>query len=148
VEPRSHKTVLVFASSFIGNAAGLGIGHLAAKQCLRYREPSYDGIVSDCAALPTIAAVLAAMVLPALGSSAASGFAGRTDLSEGRLAPATVGAAMTLVPGYALVMTGKRNHSDGLSNVGYALLLLGPPVLTTAADYLFRQLRGKPESPR
>ena len=148
VEPRSHRTGLVFASSFLGNAAGLGVGHLAARQCLRYRKPSYDGIVSNCAALPTIAVAAAAMVLPALGSSTASGFAGRTDLSQGRLAPATLGAAMTLLPGYALVMTGRRNHSDALSNVGYGILLLGPPILTTAADYLFRQVRGERPNPR
>jgi hypothetical protein len=83
------------------------------------------------------------MLLPALGSSLASRWTGRTELSEGRFVPALVGAGMTVLPGYALILSGQRNDSDGMVGLGYAILVVGTPVITTAADYLFRRLRGE-----
>lgn len=140
-EPRTHPTARVFASSVIGNVGGAALGLLAARQCLRLRAPSNDSVVTDCSALSTAGVAAAAIVLPALGGGIASGRAGRTTLSEGRLLPATVGASMALVPGYALVLSSRRNDSDGLQFIGYALITVGAPVLATAADYLFRRLR-------
>jgi hypothetical protein len=52
---------------------------------------------------------------------------------------------MVLVPGYALVLSSRRNDSPGLQLVGYALIGVGAPLVATAADYLFRRLR--PSSP-
>jgi hypothetical protein len=145
-ETESHRTGRVFVSSLLGNVGGAGLGLLAARQCLRLREPSNDSVITDCEALPTASAAVAAILLPALGGSIASGFAGRTDLSEGRLLPAAVGASMVLVPGYALVLSSRRNDSPGLQLVGYALIGVGAPLVATAADYLFRRLRSSSAS--
>lgn len=136
-----HPTGRVFLSSLLANVGGAGLGLLAARQCLRLRAPSYDSVVTDCDALPTMGVAAAAILLPALGGGFASSLAGRTGLSEGRLLPATVAATMALVPGYALVLSSRRNDSGGLRLVGYALIGIGAPLAATAADYLFRHLR-------
>jgi hypothetical protein len=141
-DDEGHSTVRVVVSSILGNVGGVGLGVLAARQCLRLRAPSYDSVVTDCDALPTVGVAAAAILLPALGGSFASGLAGRTDVSEGRLLPATAAATMALVPGYALVLSGRRNDSNALRGVGYALIGIGAPLAATAADYLFRRLRG------
>jgi hypothetical protein len=141
MDQEGHDTERVFLAAAAGNLAGLGVGVWAARRCLRLRTPSYDGLVSDCETLVTLGSGVAALLLPALGSSLASRLSGRTMLSQGRFAPATVAGAMTVLPGFALVLTGYRNNSDGLKWVGYGLLTIGPPVLATASDYLFRRIR-------
>jgi hypothetical protein len=140
-DTQGHATGRVFVSSVVANVSGAGLGLLAARQCLRMRAPSYDSVVTDCGTLPTLGVAAAAILLPALGGGFASGFAGRTDRSEGRLLPATAAATMALVPGYAIVLSGRRNDSSGLRVVGYALIGIGAPLAATAADYLFRRLR-------
>jgi hypothetical protein len=140
-DTHGHATGRVFLSSLLGNIGGAGLGLLAARQCLRLRAPSYDSVVTDCDAMPTVGVAAAAILLPALGGGFASGRSGRTMLSEGRLLPATVGSTMALVPGYALVLSSRRNDSDGLQWIGYALIVVGAPMAATAADYLFRRLR-------
>jgi len=138
-----HSTAIVLLSTAAANAAGLAAGLAAAKQCLSLRAPSNDGLITDCEMIPTLGVGVAAMLLPALGSSLASRWTGRTELSEGRFVPALVGAGMTVLPGYALILSGQRNDSDGMVGLGYAILVVGTPVITTAADYLFRRLRGE-----
>ena len=140
-DAQGHNTIGVFASSAVGNAVGLAIGVTLAKQCLGLRKPSNDGLITDCTAVPTIGAAAAGLLLPALGSSLGSRLAGQTDRSRGRFGPATVGATMALVPGYALVFTGQRNNSQSLQYVGYGIMTVGAPFISTAADYLFRKLR-------
>jgi hypothetical protein len=61
--------------------------------------------------------------------------------------PATIGAAMAILPGYSLLMTGHRNDSEGLRIAGYTVLLVGAPLISTAADYLFRRLRNDRDDP-
>jgi hypothetical protein len=140
-EEGGHSTSRVFLSSLLGNGAGLAIGYVAASQCLGLRKPSYDGLISECGAAASIGTGAAAVVLPAIGSGFASSLAGRTDNSKGLMAPASVGSAMTVLPAYALVFSGYRNDSDGLKWAGYSILVLGPPIVATAADYLFRKIR-------
>ena len=142
-EGHGHSTARVFALSAMGNGLGLALGVAAAGQCIGLRKPAYDGLISDCAVAPTLGSAAAALLLPAVASGLASRWSGRTARSQGSFAPAAMGAVMTLVPGYALVFSGYRNDSDGLKSVGYGVLLLGAPFVTTAADYLFRELRGK-----
>jgi hypothetical protein len=139
-DEHGHRTALVFISAAAGNAAGLAAGLAIAKQCLRLRAPSYDGLVSDCSTAGSLASAGAAVVLPALGSALGSRLAGQTDSSRGRFLPATLGATAMLVPGYALVFTGRRNDSDSLRGVGYVVMAVGAPFVSTAADYLFRRL--------
>jgi hypothetical protein len=142
-EPKRHNTTRVFAITALGNGLGLAAGVSAAAQCIGMRKPAYDGIISDCKSGATIGTGAAAIVLPALASGLASRWSGRTDRSQGILAPAAVGTAMTIIPGYALVFSGYRNDSDALKWVGYGIIVVGAPLVTTAADYLFRELRAK-----
>ncbi len=137
-----HRTGWVLLSSAAGTVGGAAAGILAAQQCLRMREQNHDSVVSDCALLPSLGVAAAALVLPALGSSYASRIAGRTQVSEGRIVPAAVGAMMMLLPGYGLIISSERSESTSLRMIGYSMVLVGTPAVTTAADYLFRQLRG------
>jgi hypothetical protein len=142
-ETQRHSTKRVFATAALGNGLGLALGVTAAAQCIGMRKPAYDGIISDCKSAATVGSAAAAIILPAIASGLASRWSGRTDRSQGILAPAAVGTAMTIVPGYALVFSGYRNDSDALKWVGYGIIVVGAPLVTTAADYLFRELRGK-----
>jgi hypothetical protein len=146
-DANGHHTALVLGASVLGNAAGLGLGTIIAKQCLHLRQPSNDGLETECSLLPTLTVAAAALVLPAIGSSAATRFAGRTPVSQGKVMPATIGAAMAILPGYSLLMTGHRNDSEGLRIAGYTVLLVGAPLISTAADYLFRRLRNDRDDP-
>ena len=141
-EQQRHSTARVFATSALGNGLGLALGVTAAAQCIGLRKPAYDGIISDCKSGATVGTAAAAILLPAIASSLASRWSGRTDRSQGVMAPAAVGTAMTIVPGYAMVFSGYRNDSDALKWIGYGLIAVGAPLVTTAADYLFRELRG------
>jgi carboxypeptidase-like protein/TonB-dependent receptor-like protein len=142
-DTQGHSTMRVFATTALGNGMGLAIGVSAAAQCVGMRKPAYDGLISDCSAAPTIGSAAAAVILPALASSLASRWSGRTQQSQGLMVPAAMGTVMTIVPAYALVFSGYRNDSENLKWVGYSLIVVGAPIVTTAADYLFRELRGK-----
>jgi hypothetical protein len=114
---------------------------------LSLRQPANDRLVSRCETLPSISSGMAAVVLPGLFGGFASGLAGRTEMSRGRFAPASMGAVMATLPGYALILSGQRGESDAMKWVGYGLIVVGAPVASTAADYLFRKLRGQPDEP-
>ena len=142
-DAQGHRTKRVFATTALGNGIGLAIGVSAAAQCVSLRKPAYDGLISDCSSLSTVGTAAAAVVLPALASSLASRWSGRTKQSQGLMTPAAMGTAMTILPGYALVFSGYRNDSESLKWVGYSLIVIGAPLVATAADYLFREFRGK-----
>jgi hypothetical protein len=142
-DTQGHRTMRVFATTALGNGVGVAIGVSAAAQCVYMRKPAYDGLLSDCSAASTLGTAAAAVVLPALASSLASRWSGRTKQSQGLMTPAAMGTAMTVLPGYALVFSGYRNDSESLKWVGYSLIVIGAPLVATAADYLFRELRGK-----
>jgi len=142
LDPSGHRTARVFVSSALANGIGLAVGVAAASQCIGLRKPANDGIISECSIAPTLGTAAAAILLPALASSVASGLAGNTHLSRGEFAPAILGATMTILPGYALVFSGHRNNSETLNWIGYGVIVLGPPLITTGADYLFRKLKG------
>jgi hypothetical protein len=141
LETRSHRTPVVFLASAAGNAAGLAVGVTAARQCMYLRSPGGDRLASDCSLLPTLGGLTAAMVLPALGNSLAARLVGSTDRSRGELLPATVGAFMAILPGYALAISAQRGGERGMETTGYVLLTVGAPLMSTTADYLFRKLR-------
>ncbi|MGH7468373.1 MAG: carboxypeptidase regulatory-like domain-containing protein [Longimicrobiales bacterium] len=140
-EPRGHRTPLVFVSTVAGNAAGAALGYAVARQCLHLRTPGNDGIVSDCSLLPTLGSGLAALFLPAVSSGLVSRLVGQTENSRGQFMPAAVGAAMAILPGYALAVSAKRNNDQSQATVGYVLIAVGAPFITTASDYLFRKLK-------
>jgi hypothetical protein len=141
-EAQPHATARVYVYSALGGALGLAAGVVVADQCLGLRNPSFDSVITDCDALPTMASAAAAVALPALGAGLAARLAGSTDVSQGRLWPAMVGASMVLVPGYALVLSSRRSDETGpLQWIGGSLLALGAPMAVTFADRLFRSIR-------
>lgn len=140
-ESGSHPVTKSFAYAFIGNAAGLALGLLAANQCIEMRKPSNDRIISTCTSGATLASASAAVILPALGGALGSGLGGRTDLSRGRLLPALLGGAMALLPAYGLYFSGQRLDSGFLNGLSGSLLVVGVPLAATVADRQFRNWR-------
>lgn len=142
-EPGTHSTKKVYAYSVLGGAVGLGLGVLVADQCLGLRSPSFDSVITDCGGFPTMSAAVAALALPAIGSALAARWAGGTDASRGKLVPATLGASMVLIPGYALVLSGQRSDTGPgpVQWTGNLVLALGAPFAVALADKLYRSLR-------
>ncbi len=145
MDERGHPFARSYLFAFMGNAIGLALGLSAANECIGTRAPSNDRIISRCDTWPTFAAGAAALTLPALGGGFGSGLGGSTPISRGKLLPAAIGGTMAVVPGYALIISGRRSESAGLQVLGGAILVVGVPMVTTLADHLFRSLRERDE---
>jgi len=141
MERSTHPSARSFLFAFVGNAAGLALGIAAANECIGTRAPSNDRIIAKCDTWPTFGAAAAALALPALGGGFGSWLGGRTQQSRGKLVASAVGGTMALVPGYALIISSRRDDSSGLYWLGTALVAVGVPLVTTLSDYLFRSLR-------
>ena len=142
VEAKPHATGSVFLGSALGNAAGLAAGVAIASRCIGFRGPDDDALFSDCSGTSTIAAAAAAVALPALGSALGARFAGSTERSRGTLGAAVVGAAVTLIPGYAFGIAGQRDETGFLEGLGVVTLTVGVPLMATFVDRLFRSELG------
>lgn len=140
-EASSHAWARVLGASFAANAAGALAGSLAARQCIELEGTFRDRVDSRCALLPTLAVAGAALGLPALAGGLASRSAGRTTRSEGALTASLIGAGMTLLPGYALILSSRGDHDGAQYRLGVTLIGIGTPVVMTFADRLFRRLR-------
>ena len=143
-DPSGHSTTRVFGFALAGGALGLTAGVLVADECLGLRDPTFDSVVSDCGGFATMGAAAAAVALPALGAALAARWAGGTDVSRGKLVPATLGASMVLIPGYALVLSSRQTEEGGVGAAelaGGAVLALGAPFVAALADKLYRSLR-------
>lgn len=138
LEEASHRTGRVFLGSAVGNVAGLAAGVAVASRCIGFRGPDDDALFTDCSATTTMAVTAAAVALPALGSALGARLGGRTDRSRGSLGPAMIGAAVALVPGYAMGISGQREETGFLEGLGIVTLTVAVPVLTTLTDRLFR----------
>ncbi len=139
-DPVGHNTQRVFLGAFLGNAIGIGAGTALAARCIGV--DAKDELFTSCSNFETAGVALTALVLPAIGSALATRWAGGTERSVGRLGPATFGAAIGLVPGYAFALATEGTESEVVNAVGYAFLFAAVPVLVTGADRLFRKLRG------
>lgn len=138
-DPAGHHTGRTLLAATLGNAAGLGLGLLLARQCITVTRT--DEIDTTCGGGATFAAGASAVVLPALGSALGARLAGETGASIGRFVPALVGAGMMLFPGYAFSMSTVGGDVEAVNKIGNAFLALGVPVAVTVADRLFRSLR-------
>ncbi|MFC1660279.1 hypothetical protein ACFL3S_02275 [Gemmatimonadota bacterium] len=143
-EPAAHNWKKAFAYSLVGNVIGLAVGVAIADQCIEVVAPSFDRVITECAAWPTMGSAIAGLGFPAVGASLGARVGGRTTLSQGDFWPATIAAVMVLVPGYALQMSSARSDWECLNTAGKALLVLGVPAVITFADRLFRSLRPDP----
>ena len=130
----------VFLSSLAGHAAGLALGLGLANQCLDI-DSGFGGLRPRCPAILTTSTGFLALALPSTAGGFSAGWAGKTDRSRGRLLPAALGSAMMATAGYLLLIEGKGNQDPRAERAGIVLLTLGPPVMTTFADRIFRVLR-------
>ncbi len=139
LEAAPHRTGRVFLGSAAGNALGLAAGIAVASRCIGFRGADNDAVITDCGATTTMAAAAVAVGLPALGSALGARFAGETDRSRGSLGPALIGAAVTLIPGYALGIAGQREDAGVMEGVGLATIAVGVPLVAILTDRLFRK---------
>jgi hypothetical protein len=146
-DSQRHPLARTFTYALVGSSAGLLLGMAAADRCIEIRRRARADLYSRCEPWPTFGSAAAALMLPALAGGLASGLGGRTDASRGRLLPAVIGAAMTLIPGYALLITSQKDANPGLHAVASGVVILAPPLAATLADRIYRKLRG-PREPR
>jgi hypothetical protein len=139
LDPGGHPLGRAIAGAVVGNSLGLLAGVAVGQRCVGVDE--HDQIVTSCGAGGDALAILGAMALPALGGALGVRLGGSTDASVGKLLPAMVGASMMLFPGYAFSMSTVGGGSAAANAIGNTLLVLGPPLLLTLSDRLFRRTR-------
>ena len=127
LEPEDHRGGRVFLSALAANAAGVALGLALSNECIRFRNPGFDSIVSDCSGEGTMLAAAAGVAIPAISAAAAARWTGDTELSRGRFMAASIGAAVALIPGYAFLISSRRDGSGAVEAMGGAMLLIGPP---------------------
>lgn len=138
LEESPHRAGTVFLGSAAGNAAGLAAGVWVASRCIGFKGPDDDALSTDCSATTTMAAAAVAVALPALGSALGARLGGRTDRSRGSLGPALIGAAVAIIPGYALGISGQREETSFLEGLGVVTLTAAVPLVAMVTDRLFR----------
>ena len=141
LEPAPHRMGRVFLGSAAGNAAGLAAGMAIASRCIGFKGREEDVLFTDCSATTTMMVTATAVALPALGSALGARLGGETDRSRGTLGAALIGAAVTLIPGYALGIAGQREETEFLQGLGIVTLTVAVPLVATLTDRLFRSER-------
>jgi hypothetical protein len=140
-EDRRHATLRAYGAAAAGSGLGLLAGLAIAESCIATRAPAHDRLISHCDPATTLAAAAAAIAAPALGSAAGARIGGLTRQSHGRFLPAAAAGAMAVVPGYTMILTGRRLDSDALRAIGKLTLVALTPLMSTLADHQFRQFR-------
>ncbi|MEJ2538529.1 MAG: carboxypeptidase-like regulatory domain-containing protein [Gemmatimonadota bacterium] len=138
LDPEGHSTWKTFLGSALGNAVGLAAGVVLARQCFDKEGPEITG---SCGTFANTMAGVGAVALPIGGSVLGARIAGGTELSQGSLVPAAIGAGLMVFPGYALSISEAGASSDLVSGLGTAFLVAGVPLAVTLADKLYRKLR-------
>lgn len=134
-EPAPYPWFRVVASSVLGNAIGLGLGLLAADQCLEVdNNRGTVGVQDGCGGVKALATGSMAVVLPIFSTTYATRWGGTTVRSRGRLLPGVVVGSLSALTGYLMLVEGQ--------NVGAGVALgLGIPALVVLSDRVFRVLR-------
>jgi len=127
-----------FLGAFAGNALGVGLGVLAARQCLSFEGLDQHFLESECGGASTAGARIAVVSLPLLGVGLGAGRAGRTERSGGSFWHTVLGSALVGVPGYLMATAGSDDAWSGAGWTGGAFVLIGVPAVATLADRLFR----------
>lgn len=140
-ETGGYPWARVLGSSFVGNALGVGIGLLAANQCLHVDDNGLLGVRSRCNAVTTMAAGFVTLGLPSVAGSYAARWGGATNRSQGRILPAAVMGSMSAAAGYLLLVEGESGDAGGARNAGALMLGIGTPLLVAFSDRVFRVLR-------
>ncbi len=127
----------VFGSAFLLNAIGMGISYAMYSDCFQLTGESDLGLRTVCGGVKTTASGFVSMGLPSLAGSFGARWAGSTSRSHGRLLPMAVGAMLTTMSGYLLVIYGQPTAEA----VGGVILSIGVPAVITLSDRVFRTLR-------
>lgn len=139
-ESKPYRWPRVLGGSFVGNAAGLGLGLLVADQCFRL-DDGIHGLRSKCDAVSTVGAAFIVLAVPGVTGSFAAQWGGSTDRSQGRILPSALLATLTVTSGYLLIVHGNNDDSQGARAAGVLVLTVGTPLVTSFADRVFRGLR-------
>jgi hypothetical protein len=140
LESRPYAWARVVGSAALANVVGLGVGLAMADWCLRI-DGGFQGLRTDCAAIPTIAVGVASIVVPSAAGGIAAQWGGSTERSRGRILPTTMLAATSTAIGYMLAVRGRTEDSGAARTAGYVVLAVGTPLVLTLADRAFRALR-------
>ena len=146
LEGRRYRWEKVFAASALANAMGVLAGVAVGRNCLPFDDLSAHLFESTCGSFATVMGRTLLIGAPLMGTTLGVRWAGDTDLSRGRIAPALLGAAIIGVPGYVMAVSGPQDAFDGADWVGRAFILVGMPAFATLADRLFRNVR-EPDDP-
>lgn len=141
-EGGAYPWARVYASAFLGNAAGLAAGAAVMSRCMDLGARRFYRGADACGAGLLLASGVVMTVLPALGSSLGARLAGSTPRSRGRLGRSILYSLPVYVPGFAIASI---NAGDGglgaIDLAGLALVVVGAPLLNTLADHSFRARR-------
>jgi hypothetical protein len=134
LEGQTYPWPKVMATSFAANAVGLGLGLVAARQCLDVGDTGLLGIQEGCGGLAAFSTGALALGLPVIGTSWVARWGGATERSRGRFIPTAVVSSAAALTGYLFVI-------EGQSVAGGVVLALGTPLLAVLSDRVFRVLR-------
>jgi hypothetical protein len=140
-ERQPYPWVRVYSGAFVGNAVGLAAGSVVMSRCMDLGTRRFYRGGDACGAGLLLASGVVMAVLPALGGSFGARLAGSTAQSRGRLGRSILYALPVYVPGFAIASINAGGGVSGIDVLGLALVVVGAPVLSTAADYMFRERR-------
>lgn len=135
-ELQPYPWLKVFASTFVTNAAALGVTYLLSDRCFVTQESSL-AIRTRCGGLSTASTGLLSVAFPATTSGLIARRVGTTDRSRGRLVPTMISAGIGLTAGYIMFLAGEGNSRAA----GVVVLGLGVPIAVTLSDRVMRILR-------
>ena len=140
LETEPYPWARVMASTFLANAAGVGVSLLLTDQC--FGEDTRLDNPYRCSTPASVGTRVAGLWLPTVAGSLAARWAGATDRSRGRFVPALLFGTVTSAGGY-LLFVDKRSSSgsDAGKVVGALLLTVATPLVTVLSDRIFRVLR-------
>ncbi len=139
-DPHGHPFFRAFALSAAGSTVGLALGREVWRTCVYVDDRTHE-LERTCPRVEVVAAGLAAVTLPALGSALGAHLGGRTRASEGRWLPSVVGAGLALLPGYGFSLVTVGSGVSATNDAGRVFLLAGTPLFTALADRLYRRMR-------
>jgi hypothetical protein len=140
VEAEPYRWWRVFATSFVANAAAVGLTSLPLSYCTHV----LDGSLSSqprCNRWAATSAGVAAIALPGAGAGAVGSWAGTTPLSRGHRGWAMSLGTLSNWAGALLYFTARSTDSEARQILGLSILALGTPLIVTVSDRFFRRLR-------
>jgi hypothetical protein len=140
VEAEPYPWWRVFATSFVANAAAVGLTSLPLGYCTH----ALDGALTNqprCNRWVARGTGLAAIALPGTAAGAVGSWAGTTPLSRGHRGWAMSLGSLSNWAGALLYFTARSTDSEARQILGLSILALGTPLIVTVSDRFFRRLR-------